>query len=109
MPRNPALDPYSATASGLNSPARSWYVLQAAHIGAQELPLYARALRVRLGPAVAGAVTLVVVPIGEPNDAATTTINVDATELLPFGVRRIVSVNGAATLPAGVDVDLITD
>jgi hypothetical protein len=88
--------------------ARNWYALQAADIGAQELPRYGRALRVRIGSG-GSTVTLVVVPVGETSDAATRTLVVDATETLAFGVRRVVSVNGGTSIPANTAIDVITD
>jgi hypothetical protein len=53
--------------------------------------------------------TLIVVPIAEESDASTRTLLVDATEYLPFCVRRIVSLNGGATIPTGVSIEVIRD
>jgi len=89
--------------------ARNWYALQAGDIGTKELPKYARAFDVRLGSGAPSAVTLLVVPIGEMDDAATRTIVVSASETFARAIRRIVSINGAATIPAGVAIDLITE
>lgn len=108
MPRDLTRDPFSSHASGLGAPARKFYSLTNAMIGSVELPEYARALRVRMGSSAPAPVVLIVVPIAEDNDASTVTLTVDATELLPFGVRRILSVNGGSTIPSGVSVDLIT-
>lgn len=106
MPYEAQRDLYSSFSGSLSSVARRWYLLENAMIGAQELPVYARALRVRN---VTGApLVLVVVPLGEESDAATQVITVDTTELLPFSVRRIVSLNGAATIPAGTGIQVIT-
>ncbi len=89
--------------------ARNWYTLQAGDIGNKELPKYARAFDVRLGSGSPSAVTLLVVPIGETDDAATRTIVVSASETFARAIRRIVSINGANTIPGGVVIDLITE
>jgi len=106
MPYDAQRDPYAFTSGSLISVARNWYLLTNAMIGAQELPLYGRAMRVRN---MTGApLVLVVVPISEPDDAATQTITVDQTEMLPFAVRRIVSINGGTTIPALTGVQVVT-
>ena len=92
-----------------HDPARNWYNLADSHIGAKELPVYGRSLRVRVTDAASTPVAFVLVPVGEMTDAATRTLNVDASEYVPYGVRRIVSINGGATVPAGVEVDVITE
>ncbi|SON55824.1 hypothetical protein HDIA_2283 [Hartmannibacter diazotrophicus] len=91
-----------------SGPARDWYTLTNAMIGAKELPTYGRALEIILDDAVNRPVTFVVVPIDETSDAATRSIPVYTSGPLPRSVRRIVSINGAAVVPAGVQVDVIT-
>lgn len=93
-----------------HGPARNWYPLLAAHVATDELPAYGRALRVRMSSAATVPLVIVGVPIGEADDAATRTVNVDATELLPFGFRRIHTLNGSAgAIPSGVNIDVITE
>lgn len=92
-------------------PARDWYALQNTHIGAKELPKYGRGMYLRIGTSgTVGTppVTLVVVPIDETDDSATRTLVRDQSEYIPYAVRRIVSVNGGATLPTGVSIDIFT-
>lgn len=91
-----------------HGPARNWYSLVDAHIGTKELPAYGRSLRVRLSSSFSGTLTIVGVPIGEADDAATRTLYVDATETLPFGFRRIHSLNGGTTVPANCNIDVVT-
>lgn len=93
----------------LESPARNWYTLTNADINAKELPTYGKAIRVRIGSGVTLPVVLEVVPVGEPDDNKVQTLQVDATETLPFGVRRVVTINGGATIPANVGVRIITE
>jgi hypothetical protein len=92
-----------------HDPARNWYTLADANIGAAELPTYARSMRVRVGSTATPPLVMVVVAIGEGTDATTRTITVDATENLPFGVRRIVSLNGGTTVPTGIEIQMVTD
>jgi len=92
-----------------HGPARNWYPLLDSHLGAKELPAYGRALRIRLSSAFSGALAIVGVPIGELDDAVTRTSYVDATEVLQYGYRRIVSLNGGTTVPAGCNIDVITE
>lgn len=92
-------------------PAQRWYTLSNANIGAAELPLYGRALILSVGAAVALPVSIVVVPVGEPSDSATRTITITqagSEVVIPRGVRRIVSINGGATIPAGLQIDVVT-
>lgn len=105
--------PPDRTANGFeisepHDPARNWYTLANANIGAAELPTYASAMRVRIGSTATPPLVMVVVPIGEQDDAQTRTITVDASEYLPFGVRRVVSLNGGATIPTGIEIQMIT-
>ena len=93
-----------------HGPARNWYPLLAAHVANDELPVYGRSLRVRMSSTATVPLVIVGVPIGEPSDAVTRTVNVDASELLPFGFRRIHSLNGSAgAIPSGVNIDVITE
>lgn len=96
---------------GFNAgPANNWYTLQNADIGAAELPKYGRALLITVGPAVALPLAIVVVPLAEPDDAQTRTITIydSGDQVIPRAVRRIVSIAGGATVPAGVQIDVVT-
>ncbi|MFD2033058.1 hypothetical protein ACFSKM_27610 [Ancylobacter dichloromethanicus] len=55
-------------------PARDWYTLVSADIGAKELPRYGRALEIDIAPSVELPVILVVVPVGNMDDAETRTL-----------------------------------
>ncbi|GLK74684.1 hypothetical protein KHC23_08665 [Ancylobacter dichloromethanicus] len=92
-------------------PARDWYTLVSADIGAKELPRYGRALEIDIAPSVELPVILVVVPVGNMDDAETRTLTFRESghHVRDRGVRRVVSVAGAAALPAGVQIDVITD
>lgn len=91
-----------------HDPARNWYTLADANIGAAELPTYARSMRVRVGSTATPPLVMVVVPI-RATDAETRTITVDSSEYLPFGVRRVVSLNGGATVPTGIEIQMVTE
>lgn len=101
-------DPTGTANANGSGAARNWYNLQASQIGAKELPAYGRSLRVRMGSAASVPLTMVVVPIDEADDATTQTLIVDKTEYVPYGVRRIVSINGGTALPSGISIDVIT-
>ena len=107
--RDPNPQRMSGFSASTHGPARNWYALTADHIGAKELPRYARCIGLRLAPAFSGALTLVVVPISEKDDASTRTLIFDSTNIYTYSVRRIVTVNGGTTIPANVSLDLITD
>lgn len=102
-------DPLSGGNAAASGAARDWYTLTNSMIGAQELPTYGRGMRVRLASNAVVPLTIVCVPIGESVDSNTRTVLVDATESLPFAVRRIVSLNAGATVPTGVSIDIITE
>lgn len=95
----------------ISGPARDWYTLVSADIGAKELPRYGRALEIDIAPSVTLPVTLVVVPVGNRDDDATRTLTFReaGSHVRDRGVRRVVSVNGAEDVPAGVQIDIITD
>lgn len=107
--RDPAPQRVDGVSARTHGPARNWYPLQTSHIGAKELPAYARCMHIRLAPAFVGSLTMVVVPIAEMDDASTRTQVIDSTNTYTFGVRRIVSLNGGASVPANVSIDLITE
>ena len=90
-------------------PAANYYALTNDMIGAKELPVYGKSVRVLFGSGAPASVALVVVPLGENSDARTETLTCTATETLDFAVRRIVTVNGGATLPAGVTIHVLSD
>lgn len=92
-----------------HGPARNWYSLQSGDIGTKELPVYGRSLGVRLAATATPPLVMVVVPIGELDDASTRTLYFDQTEIRTYGVRRIHSLNGGATMPTGVTIDLLTE
>lgn len=109
MAYSKALDPLVTENARNAATARNWYTLEANDIGEKELPRgYGRALRVRMSSAASVPLTLVVVPVGEANDAVTRTLLVDYSEYLPMSVRRIVSVNGGTAIPSGVAIDVVT-
>ena len=63
-------DRFASNAQAPTAPARSWYTLGDADIGAKELPSYGKALHLSIGAAVSLPLSIVVVPLGEANDAA---------------------------------------
>ncbi len=107
MPYSQPLDPFAGTTATPISSARNWYALTNAMIGAAELPQYGKALRIRNGSG--SVLTLVVVPVAEASDAATDTVTIETgVSYEPLGVRRLVSINGGATVPASVEIKIIT-
>jgi hypothetical protein len=107
MTYNAARDPFSTTTPTPISSGRNWYGVTGAMLGAAELPDYGKAMRVR--NATGADLVLVVVPVAETNDATTDTLTFgQGVELLPFGVRRIVSINGGTTVPANSDIKIVT-
>ena len=109
--RDPAYDRDRSVArvTSDGAPARDWYTVSAGMVGAKELPRYARAIEVTLAPEAATPVTLVVVPIGEPSDTATRSIPFYSGGPIPRGIRRLVSIAGGMAIPAGVQIDLVTE
>ena len=103
-------DRFASTALSPIGPGRNWYTLADADIGAKELPVYGKALHLSIGAAVSLPLSVVVVPIGEPNDATTRTLTfTQAGEIREDrGVRRIVSIAGGTTVPSGLRVDVVT-
>jgi hypothetical protein len=101
-------DPAGARNADAAGPARDWYTLANADIGAKELPTYGRSLYVTVGSAVTVPVVVVVVPIGNTDDNATRSLSISTTGPLPLGVRRIVSINGGTTIPTGFQIDVVT-
>lgn len=82
------------------SAARSWRTLANADIGAD---LAAYALRVEVDPAQGQAATLVVLPT---NSNTPQTVRCWTTETLPFGIKKITSVNGGATIPSWIGIQI---
>lgn len=103
-------DRFASTALSPIGPGRNWYTLADADIGAKELPAYGKALHLSIGAAVSLPLSIVVVPIGEGNDATTRTLTY--TQAGEFredrGVRRIVSINAGASVASGLQIDVVT-
>lgn len=109
MPYDQVRDAFAVHSGSRSGPARNWYTLAAADIGAKELPAYARAFEVILSFDVALPFTVQVVPIGAADgDVRSITYYEPGRHAENRGIRRVVSVAGGTTVPAGVQIDLIT-
>jgi hypothetical protein len=102
-------DRFASNAQSPISPGRNWYTLADADIGAKELPVYGKALHLSIGAAVSLPLSIVVVPT-DATDAATRTLTyTQAGEIREDrSVRRIVSIAGGTTVPAGLQIDIVT-
>lgn len=74
-------------------------------VGEKELPEYFKAIRVGInGYAVPDPVEIEVVFVGDLDEATNVIPFFAGAETIPIGIRRIVSINGAESVPAGVSI-----
>ena len=99
MPYDPLRNPFAGFSVLPSGPCLNWYTLANADFNGVELPVYARRIRVEFAASAPAVVTIRAVPLGAIDDADFIDLDFAATGNLDFGIRRIIAINEADSIP----------